>query len=64
MTRFAFFEQGSSLFANRYNIGWWPWELPVWPKDWLPAFDLMDEIWAATEYTRAMYSSVAQILST
>jgi hypothetical protein len=38
----VFFEQGASLFASRYNIGWWPWELPVWPAEWSVAFDLMD----------------------
>jgi glycosyltransferase involved in cell wall biosynthesis len=56
----VFFEQGAHLFANRYNIGWWPWELPVWPRDWLPAFDVVDEIWAATEFTRAVYVKATQ----
>lgn len=50
-----FLEQGSSLFDKRYNIGWWPWELPVWPNDWAIVFDLVDEVWAATTFTQQMY---------
>jgi glycosyltransferase involved in cell wall biosynthesis len=53
----VFAESGPSLFADRYNIGWWPWELPVWPSRWLPAFAVIDEVWAASEFTRKMYSS-------
>ena len=52
-----YLERGPSLFAGRYNIGWWPWELPVWPRDWRIAFDLVDEVWAATEFTREMYAA-------
>lgn len=53
----VFLERGLPLFEGRYNIGWWPWELPVWPRDWRIAFDLVDEVWAATEFTRAMYTA-------
>jgi len=52
----AYLEQGQALFAGRYNIGWWPWELPVWPRDWDLVFGLVDEVWAATRFTEAMYS--------
>lgn len=51
----VFLERGE-LFRERFNIGWWPWELPVWPSDWRPVFDLVDEIWAATSYTYRMYT--------
>lgn len=51
----VFLERGSDLFEERYNIGWWPWELPVWPKDWLCVFDVVDEVWAATKFTYQMY---------
>lgn len=51
----VYLEKGRQLFANRYNIGWWPWELPVWPGQWCSAFDLIDEVWAATTYTQLMY---------
>ena len=51
----VFLERGPELFAGRYNIGWWPWELPVWPHDWDVAFALVDEVWAATTFTEVMY---------
>lgn len=51
----VYLEHELSLFEGRYNIGWWPWELPVWPADWRIAFNLVDEVWAATEFTREMY---------
>jgi glycosyltransferase involved in cell wall biosynthesis len=50
---------GRSLFDDRYNIGWWPWELPVWPKAWHDAYYLVDEIWAATTYTADAYRKSA-----
>lgn len=52
----VYLERGSQIFNGRYNIGWWPWELPVWPSDWKFVFDLVEEIWAATNYTYRMYS--------
>ncbi len=54
-TAHVYLEKGRQLFENRYNIGWWPWELPVWPENWLQVFDLVDEVWAATQYTQSMY---------
>lgn len=52
----VYLERGEGLFKDRYNIGWWPWELPVWPRNWTLAFDLIDEVWAATTFTKKMYS--------
>ncbi|MCK4494620.1 MAG: glycosyltransferase family 4 protein [Methylococcales bacterium] len=54
----VYLEQGTPLFNQRYNIGWWPWELPVWPSQWLKAFDVVDEVWAAASYTQTMYQKV------
>jgi glycosyltransferase involved in cell wall biosynthesis len=48
-------EKGTALFDGRYNIGWWPWELPVWPQRWKGAFSVVDEIWAATQFTQQMF---------
>ena len=61
----VFLERGNELFSGRYNIGWWPWELPVWPKNWNCVFDLVDEVWAATQFTYTMYlDAAARSLST
>jgi len=46
---------GSEIFHGHYNIGWWPWELGVWPKKWLKIFDLVDELWAGSQFTYEMY---------
>lgn len=53
----VYLERGGKLFQGRYNIGWWPWELPVWPSNWAFSFDLVEEIWAATSFTYRMYSN-------
>lgn len=55
----VFLERGKALFEGRYNIGWWPWELPVWPEDWRLVFDLVDEVWAATTFTHKMYTQAS-----
>ena len=46
---------GAKVFEGHYNIGWWPWELPVWPQAWAEAFDLVDEVWAGSDFARQMY---------
>lgn len=58
----VFLERGE-LFKGRFNIGWWPWELPIWPTDWNPAFSLVDEIWAATSFTYCMYTEAITLKS-
>ena len=50
-----FLSWGGDYFKDHYNIGWWPWELSVWPSAWKEAFSLMDEIWAGSEFSRRMY---------
>ena len=34
-----------------YTIGYWAWELPVFPKNWDIAFPFLSEIWAISEFT-------------
>ena len=41
---------GASLFEGRYNIGFWAWELRDFPDAWVPAFDLLDEIWVPSSF--------------
>jgi glycosyltransferase involved in cell wall biosynthesis len=40
------------LFARRYTIGLWFWEVSRFPRELHHAFDLVDEIWVASEYVR------------
>jgi glycosyltransferase involved in cell wall biosynthesis len=41
---------GAELFLDRYTIGVWCWEASRFPDSFRPAFDLVDEIWVASEY--------------
>jgi len=52
-----FLRQGNEVFDGYYNIGWWPWELAVWPKAWDRAFDLVDEVWAGSQFSFEMYKA-------
>lgn len=52
----VFMEKGTAVFDGYRNIGWWPWELSVFPKDWKPfAFELVDEVWASSQFLYEMY---------
>ena len=55
-----FLELGYAIFSERYNIGYWPWELGNWPEPWNHLFGLVDEIWASSRHT---YQSIQQELN-
>ena len=42
---------GHSILDQRYNIGFWQWELPQFPVLMTCALDLVDEIWSASSFT-------------
>lgn len=48
------------LDEGRHGIGMWPWELPEWPEVWDRAWDCVDEVWAASQYTYSAYARAAQ----
>ncbi|GAA4246848.1 glycosyltransferase [Azospirillum formosense] len=50
-----------NLFESRYNIGYWPWELPDWPASWASAYDIVDEIWVSTRYTQEAFALTAPV---
>ncbi len=41
---------GRNALSGRYVIGYWPWELPRWPKSWTPALQHVDEVWVSTHH--------------
>ncbi|WP_339817816.1 glycosyltransferase family 4 protein [Paenibacillus sp. FSL R7-0216] len=41
---------GNSFFNGRYNIGYWHWELPDFPDEWLESFNLVDEVWVPSTF--------------
>ncbi|HEY6533668.1 MAG TPA: glycosyltransferase, partial [Acidimicrobiales bacterium] len=41
---------GRTHLEGRYTVGVWFWELEEFPSSLWPAFDLVDEVWVATEF--------------
>jgi glycosyltransferase involved in cell wall biosynthesis len=52
----VFLKMGSEVFKDHYNVGWCPWELGVWPAAWNRAFELVDEVWAGSQFSHEMYT--------
>ncbi|KAA8996595.1 glycosyltransferase family 4 protein [Paenibacillus spiritus] len=46
----VFLHYGNSLFNDRYNIGFWHWELPEFPDEWIENFRFVDEIWVPSVF--------------
>ncbi len=44
------------LFAQRYTIGFWFWEVSSFPRALHGAFDLLDEVWVGSEFVREALS--------
>lgn len=54
-------ERGKRPMRGRYNIGYWPWELSKWPKDWRDLTKLVDEVWVSTRHTYEALAPVADV---
>ena len=44
----------NSIFQNRFVVGYWVWELPNVPAEWLEAFSLVNEVWAASCFVQTV----------
>lgn len=44
--------EAAELFAERYTIGLWFWEISEFPERFHGAFDLVDEVWVGSEFVR------------
>ena len=56
----VFMQKGAAVFQGYRNIGWWPWEMAVFPKSWAPyAFRLVDEVWASSQFLFTMYQAAS-----
>jgi glycosyltransferase involved in cell wall biosynthesis len=53
--------RGRVYFRDRYTIGYWFWELSKWRDDWLEGFNHVDEVWVASEFTRACLAEVSPV---
>jgi len=56
-----FVERGSEFFADRYTIGYWPWELQDWPANWEHCFNLIDEAWASSRHIEQAMRRVSPV---
>ncbi len=50
-----FSEFGPEPFEGKYNIGYSPWELENWPKQFSFMANYLDEIWASSHHTLKAY---------
>src|SRR5262249_12160421 len=52
---------GPSFLRDRYNIGYWLWELEDFPDRWMPAFGFYNEIWTPTAFCQTAISRKSRI---
>ncbi|MBN2577689.1 MAG: glycosyltransferase family 4 protein [Pirellulales bacterium] len=52
---------GGKTFADRFNIGFWAWELEHFPERWDAAFNLYDEIWVPSAFAQQAVAARARI---
>ncbi len=52
---------GPAFRADKYNIGYFAWELPEFPDAWMPSFDYFDEIWCPSDFTSAAIREKAPV---
>ena len=48
---------GRHFFRNRYTVGAWAWELEEFPATHDAAFELVDEVWAGSDFARDAISA-------
>jgi glycosyltransferase involved in cell wall biosynthesis len=53
----AYTQLGREFFSNRYNIGYWAWELSKCPEEWVSVIDLVDEIWAPSKFIQNAFKA-------
>lgn len=52
---------GGEVFGRRANVGLWLWELAHFPDRFLPAFDLLHEVWTPSTFCVDAISSISPI---
>jgi glycosyltransferase involved in cell wall biosynthesis len=53
--------KGTEYLRNKYNIGYWFWELAEFPEIWHDRFRYFDEIWVASEFCLEAIDKVSPI---
>ncbi len=49
--------RGRAYFRDRYTIGYWFWELAAFREEWVPNFEYVDEVWAASDFVRESFAA-------
>ena len=52
---------GDALYLHRHSIGYWLWELDVFPDRWAKAFGAYQEIWTPSSFCRDAIVRVAPV---
>jgi glycosyltransferase involved in cell wall biosynthesis len=50
-----------SYMRNRFNIGYWAWELPEFPPEWAESFQYADAIWTPSAFTRDSVATISPV---
>lgn len=54
-------QAGEDFFCGRYTIGFWWWEVLAFPDEWLASFDLLDEVWVASQHVADALTPVSSV---
>jgi len=54
-------ELGPEFFADKYNIGYWAWELERFPEEWHDRFRYLDEVWVGSRFVQNTLAHVSPI---
>ena len=46
--------------GSRYNIAFWLWEMPEFPKQWIRLTEIVDEIWTPSEFSSEAVRRITQ----
>lgn len=52
---------GPDYFKDKYNIGFWFWELSEFPQAWRNSFSYLDEIWVGSNFVQTALASYSPI---
>lgn len=52
---------GGEVFAGRFNVGFWLWELESFPEAWRGAFDLLHEVWTPSTFCADAIAKISPV---
>ncbi|WP_284242012.1 glycosyltransferase family 4 protein [Paenibacillus glycanilyticus] len=52
---------GDDLYNSRYNIGYWHWELPEFPDEYVEGFNHVNEVWVCSKFVASSVSKRSNV---